>query len=436
MTAVEIEMPGVLAPVFSGTADVRAAYGGRGSGKTRTFAKMTAVRAHVWAKAGREGIILCGRQFMNSLEDSSLEEIKAAIRETPWLEPHFNIGEKFVRTACGRISYSFVGLDRNIDSLKSKARILLGWVDEAEPVTETAWVKLIPTLREEDSELWVTWNPESERSPTHKRFRLTKDPLMKVAECNWRDNPWFPAKLERDRLRDLEKRPDSYDHVWEGDFLKVVEGAYFASQLTAARAKNRIGPIEADPLARHLAFWDIGGTGLRADARSIWIAQFIGHTIKVVDYRETQGQPLDADVRWLRDEGYARAVCVLPHDGTTNDRVHDVSYESALRDAGFETVVIANQGRGAAKMRIEAARRLFPNIFFNEEKTKAGLAALGHYHEKRDPNRGNVGLGPNHDWSSHAADAFGLMCVAFEHPADEREDEDGDTDGRGPSGGY
>jgi phage terminase large subunit len=121
-------------------------------------------------EAGDEGIILCGRQFMNSLADSSLEEIKAAIRETDWLTPHFDIGEKYVRTACGRVSYAFTGLDRNIDSIKSKSRIRLAWVDEAEPVTEEAWTKLIPTLREEDSELWVTWNPESKRSSTHKRF--------------------------------------------------------------------------------------------------------------------------------------------------------------------------------------------------------------------------------------------------------------------------
>lgn len=142
------QLPAKLVPVFLGEADVRGAHGGRGSAKTRSFAKMTAVRAHMWAQAGREGIILCGRQFMNSLDESSLEEIKAAIREDEYLAPHFEIGEKYVRTRCGRVHYKFTGLDRNIDSVKSKSRILLCWVDEAEPVTDTAWTKLIPTLRE------------------------------------------------------------------------------------------------------------------------------------------------------------------------------------------------------------------------------------------------------------------------------------------------
>jgi phage terminase large subunit len=71
-TQAEILIPDKLVPVFQGEADVRASFGGRGSGKTRTFAKMTAVRAYMWDMALREGIILCGRQFMNSLDESSL----------------------------------------------------------------------------------------------------------------------------------------------------------------------------------------------------------------------------------------------------------------------------------------------------------------------------------------------------------------------------
>jgi phage terminase large subunit len=306
-----------------------------------------------------------------------------------------------------------------VDSIKSKARVLLCWVDEAEPVTETAWQKLIPTIREDDSELWVTWNPESDTSPTHKRFRIAKADDMRIVEMNWQDNPWFPAVLERERQADLRDRPDSYPHIWDGDFVTVVEGAYFTAHLIAAKAANRISNVAADPLMTLRAFWDIGGTGAKADACSIWIAQFIGREIRVLDYYEAQGQPLATHVNWLREEGYGKALCVLPHDGETNDRVFDVSYESALRGAGFEVQVVPNQGKGAAKMRIEAARRLFPSIWFNETTTDAGRKALGWYHEKRDEDR-KIGLGPEHDWSSHGADAFGLMCVAYEAPREER----------------
>lgn len=414
-----IELPPKLIPVFAGEADVRGAWGGRGSAKTRSFAKMTAVRGYMWSMAGREGIILCGRQFMNSLDDSSLEEIKAAIRSEPWLEAHYEIGEKFVRTKDGRISYKFTGLDRNIDSVKSKSRILLCWVDEAEPVTEEAWQKLIPTLREEDSELWVTWNPERKKSATNKRFRETKDPRTKIVEMNYRDNPWFPKILDRVRLKDQAERPDSYEHIWEGDFVTVVEGAYFAKSLTLAKAEGRICRIAFDPLMRVKIYCDLGGTGAKADAFAMWPAQFIKKEIRVRDYYEAQGQPLSTHIQWLHSMGYGpkRADIILPHDGETNDRVVDTSFESAFRTAGYDVTVIPNQGKGAARLRIEAARRRFPSIWFDEGSTEDGRAALGWYHEKRSGDEREVGLGPDHDWSSHGSDAFGMMCIDYEDPA-------------------
>ena len=411
MSTAEVRIPAKLVPVFTGEADVRGSYGGRGSAKTRTFAKMTAVRAHMWAQAGRSGIIFCGRQFMNSLADSSLEEIKEAIREEEWLVPHFEIGDKYIRTACGRVSYGFYGLDRNVNSIKSKSRILLAWIDEAEPVTDEAWTKLIPTLREEDSELWLTWNPERKTSSTNKRFYKTDDARSKIVEMNWRDNPWFPDILERQRLKDMRERPEQYGHIWEGEFLTVAEGAYYARQIVDARADRRICKVNEDPLMRIYAVWDIGGTGAKADATAIWIVQYIGAEIRILDYYEAVGQPLAAHVNWLRDNGYGKALCILPHDGAAHDRVHDTTYEGALRAAEFDVLVVPNQGRGAAMQRIEAARRLFPQMVFDEEFCQAGLEAIGWYHEKRDDERG-IGLGPEHDWSSHGADAFGLIAVA------------------------
>ena len=413
MSVAQIKIPAKLVPVFEGEADVRGAYGGRGSAKTRTFAKMTSGRDHMWDMMGREGIILCARQFMNSLADSSLEEVKAAIRDEPWLEAHFEIGETFIRTRSGRISYSFVGLARNLNSIKSKSRILLAWVEEAEPVTEEAWVKLIPTLREEDSELWITWNPERKKSATNKRFRNANDndPRVKIVEMNWRDNPWFPDILNRVRLKDQRERPEQYPHIWEGEYLTVVEGAYYAQQLIAARAADRMQLISADPLMTLYAVWDIGGTGSKADATAIWIVQYVGQSVWLLDYYEAVGQPLAAHVEWLRDNGYEKARCILPHDGANHEKVAQTTYEGALREAGFHTVVIPNQGAGAALRRIQAARRLFPQMYFDVEKCAAGIEAISFYHEKRDEERG-IGLGPNHDWSSHGADAFGLIAVA------------------------
>lgn len=416
----QLELPPKLIPVFMGKARYRGAYGGRGSGKTRTFAKMTAVRGLQLSEAGKDGIIVCGREYMNSLDESSMAEVKAAIRSEPWLENHYDIGEKYIRTNDGRIEYAFIGLRKNLDSIKSKSQIHILWVDEAEPVSETAWEKTVPTVREHNSEIWVTWNPERKASATHQRFREDPPRSSKIVEINYQDNPWFPDVLEEERLEDFEKRSEQYPHIWEGEFRTVVEGAYFSKDLIKAKKDGRISNVAADPLMTYRAIWDIGGTGAKADACSIWIMQFIGREIRVLDYYEAQGQPLATHVAWLRENGYENSLCILPHDGATNDKVYDVSYESALREAGFSVEVIPNQGRGAAKMRIEAARRLFPSIWFNKDTTEAGRDALGWYHEKIDENR-TVGLGPEHDWSSHAADAFGLACVAYEIPRERKQ---------------
>lgn len=422
MTIAKIEIPDKLIPVFEGEADVRGAHGGRGSGKTRSFAKMIAVRGYIYGMAGVTGQLVCGRQFMNSLEDSSLEECKRAIEEEPFLLAYYEIGDKYIKSRDGRIWFTFVGLDRNVASIKSKGRILILWVDEAEPVTDEAWTVVIPTLREEgegwNAELWVTWNPKRKQAAVEKRFRYANDPRIKIVELNWRDNPKFPAKLERERQRDLKERPDQYGHIWEGEYASVIEGAYYAAALTAAKAEGRIGRVAADPLMTIRLFADIGGTGAKADNFVFWAAQFVGREVRVLNHYEQQGQPLAAHLNWMRSQGYTpdKAQIWLPHDGDTQDKVHDVSYRSAFEQAGYVVTVVPNQGKGAAILRVEAGRRLFPSIWFNQETTQPGIDALGWYHEKRDAAR-NIGLGPEHDWASHSSDAFGLMCVAYELPS-------------------
>jgi phage terminase large subunit len=164
------------------------------------------------------------------------------------------------------------------------------------------------------------------------------------------------------------------------------------------------------------AFWDIG----TRDATAIWIAQFIGRQIIVLDYYEASGQPLASHLNWLRSNGYGEATCVLPHDGANQNHITALRFEDHIREAGFDVQVVKNQGRGAAMQRIEAARRLFPRIWIDDVKCAAGLEALGAYHERKDDKR-NFGLGPEHDWSSHGADAFGLMCIAYEEPVENRE---------------
>src|SRR5690606_22495218 len=203
---------------------------------------MTAVRAYMFAEAGVSGVILGGREFMNSLEDSSMEEIKQAIRSVPWLDAYFDIGEKYIRTRNKRVSYVFAGLRHNVDSIKSKARVLIAWVDEAENVSEIAWQKLAPTVREPGSEIWITWNPEKDGSPTDKRYRKHPPTDSKIVELNYTDNPWFPAELEQERLDDRDRLDDqTYAWIWDGAYRENSEAQILAGKYRVAEFEPSAG---------------------------------------------------------------------------------------------------------------------------------------------------------------------------------------------------
>jgi len=275
---------------------------------------------------------------------------------------------------------------------------------------------LRPTIREEGSELWFSWNPRRKADPVDVMLRSEELPTgSTVVRANWNDNPWFPSVLEAERQDCLKQEPDQYEHIWEGGYASVLTGAYFAKHLAEARAAGRVGIVPRDPMLPVYSYWDIGVR----DATAIWIVQRVGLEIRCIDYYEAVGQPLSAHLEWLRSNDYGSAICVLPHDGDRHDAVMAIRYEDHVKAGGFQVKTVPNQGKGAALKRVEEARRLFPRVRFDAKKCSSGLDALGWYHEKRDEAR-NVGLGPDHDWSSHCADAFGLMCIDYTEPTERR----------------
>lgn len=310
--------------------------------------------------------------------------------------------------------------DYTAESIKSLERFKRAWWEEAQTATARSLSMLRPTIRDEGSEIWASWNPRRKSDPMDQLLRGSTPPTGAViVQANWRDNPWFPKVLNQERLDCLRDSPEQYQHIWDGDYARALEGAYFAAELAKARTEGRIGKVAADPLLPTRAFFDLGGSGANADAMAIWIVQWVAQEIRVLDYIEGQGQVLAYYVNELRSRGWAKAICYLPHDGVNENNITGLRYEDHLRQAEFSVEPpVKNQGKGAAMMRVEAVRRLFPKIWFNEAKTEAGRDALGYYHERKDETR-NVGLGPEHDWSSHAADAFGLMAICYREPSND-----------------
>lgn len=395
------------------SARYKGAYGGRGSGKSHFFAEML-IEDSLRIPGLRS---VCIREVQKSLKESAKRLLEDKIQQMG-VGRYFDCQKEQIITPGGGVII-FQGMqDHTAESIKSLEGFDRAWVEEAQTLSSRSLQMLRPTIRGESSEMWFSWNPRLKIDPVDAMFRAGEMPTGGVCvKANWSDNPWFPAVLEQERLDCLRDDPDQYDHIWEGGYITVAAGAYYAKHLAEARQQGRIGKVAPDPLMTFRVFCDIGGTGAKADAFTMWVAQFVGQEIRWLDYYEAVGQPLEAHATWLRSRGYTpeRAQIWLPHDGATHDKVYAVSYESAMRSMGYQVTVVPNQGRGAAMARIEAARRKFPAMWFNEERCQAGLDALGWYHERRDEAR-NIGLGPEHDWASHGADAFGLGAIVHEPP--------------------
>lgn len=242
----------------------RASYGGRGSGKSFSFAKMASV--YGYAEPLR---ILCTREYQVSIRESFHAELKAAIASEPWLDAFYDVGTDYLRGANGT-EFLFRGLRHNIANIKSLAKIDLTIVEEAEEVPETSWLTLEATVfRQPKSELWAIWNPRDEESPVDNRFRRKPPPNCAIAELNFADNPWFPENLELLRQREQERLdPNTYSHIWEGDYLRnsaaqILAGKWRVAEFTPGD-KGWHGPYHGldfgfsqDPLAA-VKMWEHG----------------------------------------------------------------------------------------------------------------------------------------------------------------------------------
>jgi len=396
----------------------KGAHGGRGSGKSHFFAGLLVEDAvRLPGEIGEGMRAVCIREVQKDLTQSAKALIERKIYDSGLGEADgFRVLNDVIETPRDGVMI-FKGMNQyTSESVKSLEGFHRAWWEEAHTAGQTSLDLLRPTIRVPGSELWFSWNRRHKKDPVDRMLTGDQPPTGAiVVQANWRDNPWFPEVLEQERLDCLRMQPDLYDHIWDGGYATVVEGAYYARSLALAREQGRIGFFAPDPLMPIRAFFDIGGTGRKADATAIWIAQFIAGEIRVLDYYEARQQPLATHLNWMRKRGYTPDTTTiwLPHDGENGEKVFDVTYKSALQVAGYEVIIVPNQGRGAALNRVDAARRLFPRMRFNEAPTAGGRDALGWYHEKVDEERG-IGLGPEHDWSSHGADALGMMCVVYE----------------------
>lgn len=177
--------------------------------------------------------VLCTREVQKSIAQS-VHQLLCDQIELLGLTGHYSVTRDEIRGENGTL-FVFAGLsDLTADSLKSYEGLTRVWVEEAHKVTRKSWDKLIPTVRREDSEIWISLNPELDTDETFVRFVLNPPQNARVVAINWRDNPWFPKVLADEReefLRKVargERTQDDYNNIWEGQPRAAVEGAIYA----------------------------------------------------------------------------------------------------------------------------------------------------------------------------------------------------------------
>lgn len=424
MSTLSIPTARVFTPLLDPARD-KVAKGGRGSGKSHFFAGLMIEDALSEPGETGEGLrSVCIREVQQDLSQSAKLLIETKLRQFGLGEADgFKVFRDVIETP-GDGLIIFKGMNNyNADSIKSLEGYKRSWWEEAHGATKESINLLRPTMRAPGSQMWWSYNPRLKTDPVDVLFTGEVPTGAKIVTANWRDNPWFTEELEQERLDCLRMQPELYDHIWEGDYVRAIDGAYYTDALKTAQIEGRITFVARDPNLRVWAFWDIGGPGKKADAMTVVIAQFVEQRINVLDYIEGRGQVLGYYTQELRSRGWGKAFCVVPHDAgqTHADNPTGMDFEAQLNAAGFETDKVQSPP-GAVMQRIAKSRQLFPKIWFNKDKTEALRLALGWYHERMDKNRAGgvmpdgVGLGPDHDWSSHAADAFGLMCIRYEEP--------------------
>jgi phage terminase large subunit len=372
-------------------------YGGRGGSKSWGIA-----RALLILGAQRPLRILCARETMKSISESVHRLLADQIRELG-LGDIYTI-EKAKIFAGNGTEITFAGLRHNVSNIKSLEGCDVVWVEEAQNVSRDSWDTLIPTLRKDGSEIWVSFNPDLATDDTYRRFVLNPNPAAAVVRIGWQDNPWFPAELRKEmqHLRDTD--PERFEHVYEGACKSSVEGAIYRAEIAAAEKDGRITRVTCDRTRPVDTYWDLG----YGDMVSIWFGQSIAFELRFVDYYQNSRQSIDFYLQVLQSKGYVLGTCVLPWDGGAKTLGTGRSIEELMRAKGFKVRVLPQLRVSDG---INAVRTVFPQMWFDGERCADGLNALRRYQWGPPSASGVAKREPLHDDASHPADA--LRCAAL-----------------------
>lgn len=200
---------------------------------------------------------------------------------------------------------------------------------------------------------------------------------------------------------------DKFRQEFECSFDAAVEGSYYGQILNELEDKKHMQEIPREELSRTFTAWDLG----MGDSTSIWVAQLVGSEVRLLDYYENHGVGLDHYVKWIKDNDYAKAEHILPHDVRVRELGSGKSRLEMLEEAGLEIKIAPRMGLDDG---IQAVRRLLPRCWFNVPKVQTGLNCLRNYRRDYDEKRKIFYERPLHDWSSHGSDSFRYLALGLD----------------------
>lgn len=379
-------------------------YGGRGSGKSVGAADALLIRAT------QEPLrILCARELQSSIRDS-VHRLLADEIQRLGMDGFYRVQQADIRGLNGS-EFIFKGLRHNVSEIRSTQGVNICWVEEAAVVSRASWTVLIPTIREPGSEIWMTFNPELEDDPTYQMFVVHPPPDCISVKLDWHDNPWFPDVLEREMEHLKEVDYDDYLTTYLGHCRQALQGAVYANEIRGATEEGRICHVPYDPTKPVHTFWDLGW----ADNTAIWFAQIVGFEYHAIDYLEGSQRTLADYLKELQGKPYVYGTDWLPHDAESKQMGTGRSIEELMRAAGRTVKIVPKLSVADG---INAARTIFPNVWFDAEKCADGLQCLRRYRYDVDPDTRQRSRQPIHDNFSHGADAYRYMSLSLkERPA-------------------
>lgn len=378
-------------------------YGGRGGAKSWGVG-----RALLVLGARTKLRILCARELQISIKDSVHKLLSDQIAALG-LDGFYEVTQAAIRGANGT-EFAFAGLRSNIAQIKSFEGINICWVEEAQTVSKSSWDVLIPTIREEGSEIWISFNPDLAEDETYKRFVLNQPKNGTVVKVGWQDNPWFPQVLAEER-DDLEVRDhNSYLNVWEGQCRSSVDGAIFGNEMMIADGEGRITSVPCDKTKPVHRIWDLGW----ADNVAIWFLQMVGLEYRLIRYIEGNHKTISDFLAECQKFGYVYDTDWMPHD-VENEQLaaNGKSIKDIMLAAGCKVRVLP---KVPVVDSINAARTIFNTAWFDRENCADGLQCLRHYQYEVDPDTNHRKKTPLHNNYSHGADAFRMIGLMVSEP--------------------